>query len=206
MSAGCVTRYSVPSRALGTTVSVLADHDAAERSLRVEVSAGEFPVRSVRLIDARGRTLRPDSAVQRRDELRGGVRLGVGLGLGGGFDDHKRLRGSTGLGRRVGGRWVPGPHIARFLDPPLQAQPWTLRVTTGGEQQVTTEVLLAEIENLDEIEADPAAPRRLKLVTGEIALLDDRAEGATSVGDGLFGQGPTNSPAAGPLALEPVHR
>ena len=167
---GCATRYSTPSRALGTSVSVLPDWDRDERVLRAEVSAGAYPVQRVRLVDARGRVIEPDAATREPAELVGGVRLGGGLGTGfGGYGTGGGLGIGTGVGvgRTVGGRVVPGDVVARFLDPPVAAQPWTLRVTTGGDPAVTTDVLLAELKNRKAVEADPDASLELKLVTGQ---------------------------------------
>lgn len=172
-ASGCATRYSTPSRALGTSVSVLPDWDPADRVLRVEVAAGAYPVRRVRLVDARGRELPADAAVQEPAEVVGGLRLGGGLGTGFGHGGGTKFGVGTGvgLGRTVGGRVVPGDVVARFLDPPLAAQPWTLRVTTGGGgvggPAVTTDVLLAEPLDPEAWTLDPDTPAPLELVTGE---------------------------------------
>ena len=64
---------------------------------------------------------------------------------------------------------VPGAYVARFLDPPVDRQPWTLRVVTGEEapSAVTTPVLLAELKNRRVVEADRETPLELKLPGGE---------------------------------------
>ena len=170
---GCVTRYSAPSRALGTSVSAVVEHDREDRVLRTEVSAGEYPVERVRLVDARGRVREPDAAVREGPELVGGVRLGTGVGggygsAGYGYGPGLGVGTGLGVGRTVGGRVVPGEYVARFLDPPRNAQPWTLRVTTGGDRKVNTEVLLAEVRNREEVLADRDTPLELELPDGEV--------------------------------------
>ncbi|BAM05016.1 hypothetical protein [Phycisphaera mikurensis] len=176
---GCTTRYSTPSRALGTPVSVIPDWDAADRVLGARVSAGGYAIQRVRLIDAEGRALAPDAAVREGPELVGGVRVGggIGSGLGSGYaSDGFGVRTGVGVGRTLGGRVVPGDFVARFLDPPLGRQPWTLRVTTAGDPAVTTDVLLAEPKNRDAAGgSDRSAPLELKLVTGETRFFTARA-------------------------------
>jgi len=136
---GCGSRtYKATDARLGST-KVAATVKLKDRLLTTSTRAGDFPVRAVRVRLLDGTIVEPSVMVQQPSRRKGGWPLGVGVGTGTGH-----VGVGVGTGVRVGGRTVPGPVDARFIDIDTAGQPFELLVEIDSKPAIEVPVMLGK--------------------------------------------------------------
>jgi hypothetical protein len=123
-------------------VTATVQIDEEQEALEATIEAGQTPVRAVSLRTGDGQTIPASFSRYGPAEKRGGIRLGVGTGtaVGGG-----NVGVGVGASKQVGGRVVPGPLFARWLDAPLQVKPLTLVVHLESNPSLVIDIPLGEV-------------------------------------------------------------
>ncbi|MEM7680859.1 MAG: hypothetical protein AAF288_02790 [Planctomycetota bacterium] len=147
---GCAKTYVGLDPDIDAKVVVEAKYDAKKRVLSTKSDADIFPIYGVAIRDAQGDLHNPIVATRGPRERRGGVNLGVGLGIGIPIGSVSVGPG-IGLGAPIGGRIVPGPVNARFNQPPADLQPWTLVVILETEPPRTVLVPLGKVDKSEDL-------------------------------------------------------
>lgn len=107
------------------------------QALQVEASAGPYPVAQVTLLTAGGQEIPPAISVRQPSRVdQRGVRIGVGTGIG-------RGRVIGGVGTTVPlekQKILPGPREARWLNPPMDQRPFSVRVVLETDPPLVVDV------------------------------------------------------------------
>lgn len=136
--------YTFSPRELGgqeVRVRALID----DGTLHTKTTAGRYSVRDVTLVLAEGSTLDPSlSATTQEAERAGGFRVGTGFGTGIGSGVGVGVGTSVPIGG-AGRTTLTSAREARWDAPPLDKQPFTMRVTMETDPPVVTHVPLGRV-------------------------------------------------------------
>lgn len=137
----------------------------AER-LRTETWAGRYAVSAVALRLADGTVLEPTfsarTAAPSADRDDGGMRVGIGFGVGSGYSRRGGVGTGVGVSAPVGGGDDVGTLTqleTRWSDPPVDRQPFTAVVTLATEPATVVDVPLGYVTDTHDAPTNSGAQR-----------------------------------------------